>query len=350
MALLAPTISFNSSDFSISGTGGGTNTTDSTYKYGYAVYKRPVGGGSLTLLTKVYTDATTFNLSLYGLVTAVCEILAIQFQELVSNGTFYALSSYSNYVVISLPPIRPPSTLSYDPTTNTLSWSGASGGIASYKVYKADGSAWSLLTTVTTTATSGSLLLDGLVTESADLMVRTVETGGSVSSDSELRHVTIEDTLVPSSYTIIYANSIFFDTLREIKSVDQIVLDTLREVISDPRVTIYLDAMREVRAQESVYFDTLREVTKRDTVYFDTLREIRFTIESMLGFIGQLSPGDVLIIDLKDMTATLNGLNVVDKISGEFFSLLPGANFIKYQDTAASRNLAVEITKRTKLL
>lgn len=348
MSLLAPVISFNLSDFSISGSGGGVNTSDSTYKYGYAVYKRPVGGGTLTLLTKVYTDASTFSLSLYGLVTAVCEITAEQFEEF--NGSPYAGSGFSNYVVITLPPPRPPSTLSYDAITNTLSWSGASGGIASYKVYKANGSTWSLIATVTTTATSGSLVLDTYLTTSADLMVRTVDSGGSISTDSEIVHVAIEDTLVPSSYTIYSAISISFDTLREIKAVDQIVLDTLREVISDPHVTVYLDAMREVRAQELVFFDTLREVTKWDTVYFDTLREVRFSIESMLGFIGQLSPGDVLIIDLKDMTATLNGLNAVDKISGEFFSLLPGANFIKYQDTAASRNLAVEITKRTKLL
>jgi phage-related protein len=69
-----------------------------------------------------------------------------------------------------------------------------------------------------------------------------------------------------------------------------------------------------------------------------------------ISFIGQLQPGDVLVIDLKAMNAYLNGTNVLDKISGDFFELLAGTNELQYSDASASRNLGMKIEKRTKYL
>lgn len=146
--------------------------------------------------------------------------------------------------------------------------------------------------------------------------------------------------------------TIQLDTYRQVKFVENLVLDTLREVYRNATVTIEFDTMRSVHELKTTHLDTLRVVAFKGTehVSLDTLREVKEKLYEVLTFTGELLPGQVLTIDMKDMTAEVNGQNVLHQIDGDFFILLPGENELKYQDSSSSRNVALEITKRSKFV
>ncbi|MMZ59479.1 Phage tail protein [compost metagenome] len=67
-------------------------------------------------------------------------------------------------------------------------------------------------------------------------------------------------------------------------------------------------------------------------------------------FNGGFKPGDVLVIDTRKQTITLNGENVIDKMGGDFFDLIYGANKLTYTDSEAARMIRTRITHRDKYL
>lgn len=67
-------------------------------------------------------------------------------------------------------------------------------------------------------------------------------------------------------------------------------------------------------------------------------------------FTGAFSPGDRIVIDTKARTVTLNGVNVLDRLAGDFISLVAGDNVITYEDQEPSRNILTRITHRDQYL
>lgn len=69
-----------------------------------------------------------------------------------------------------------------------------------------------------------------------------------------------------------------------------------------------------------------------------------------LEYTGNLAAGETLVIDFKNETVLLDGVDVSSDISGfeKVFELKAGANTITYEDTEDSRNLTVtvEFTER----
>lgn len=66
-----------------------------------------------------------------------------------------------------------------------------------------------------------------------------------------------------------------------------------------------------------------------------------------------LKPGDELIINTCDMTATLNGQNATEYISGDSdidLTLLSGENSIEYSDSSASRKIAFDVIWKDRWL
>lgn len=53
---------------------------------------------------------------------------------------------------------------------------------------------------------------------------------------------------------------------------------------------------------------------------------------------GTISENQVLVLDSENQTATLNGLNVIDKVSGDFITIAPGLNKIQYLAPSASES------------
>lgn len=204
MAVQTPVISYNKITKVLSGTGGGTNSSMYHWYY-YVIYTRLIGGTVWVENSSVQTNAASFTKTidiLYGNQVMVKQLDITVGTPYGSDEVSRAYSGESNILTVAR--LQPPSKMSYDPLTNTFSWFDADGNIASFNVYRDNGSAYSLLANVVTTATSGSLVLDSYLTESADLMVRTVETDGSMSADSEIVHVVVEDSTVQSGYSVSF--------------------------------------------------------------------------------------------------------------------------------------------------
>lgn len=53
---------------------------------------------------------------------------------------------------------------------------------------------------------------------------------------------------------------------------------------------------------------------------------------------GTISEGQTLVLDSENQTASLNGLNVIDKVSGDFITIAPGLNEIQYIAPSATDN------------
>lgn len=66
------------------------------------------------------------------------------------------------------------------------------------------------------------------------------------------------------------------------------------------------------------------------------LRFVNVTSNLFMQFSSCMSSGDVLILDTESLTAEKNGSNALVNITGDFLSLLPGANSINYIGTSCS--------------
>jgi len=142
--------------------------------------------------------------------------------------------------------------------------------------------------------------------------------------------------------------------------------DRIREVIETQYEIIHLYSIKEQINTEytvvneysvKVPINTTYEVINEHSIKipinttYDILGTTSVAPDSKaITFTGTLAPGDELVIDMKAMTAKLNGTNVLHLINGAFFALLPGANTIKYQDGETARTITIEVQKRTKYL
>lgn len=137
--------------------------------------------------------------------------------------------------------------------------------------------------------------------------------------------------IIETQYEIVYQYSI----------KEQI--NTEYTIVSDYSIKIPVNTTYEVINEHSIKFPI-------NTTY-DILGTTSIAPDSKaLTFTGTLATGDELVIDMKAMTAKLNGTNVLHLINGAFFALLPGTNQIKYQDGETVRTITIEVQKRTKFL
>ena len=63
-----------------------------------------------------------------------------------------------------------------------------------------------------------------------------------------------------------------------------------------------------------------------------------------MNYTGTLAPGEAIVIDMNAMTAVKGSTNVLQYITGDFFSLVPGGNLITYTDTETGRTVEVKVT------
>jgi hypothetical protein len=86
------------------------------------------------------------------------------------------------------------------------------------------------------------------------------------------------------------------------------------------------------------------ETASQFTVYVTCSRVDRLVMN------GNFAPGDRIVIDTKARTVTLNGVNVLDRLAGDFISLVAGDNVITYEDQEQSRTILTRITHRDQYL
>lgn len=66
------------------------------------------------------------------------------------------------------------------------------------------------------------------------------------------------------------------------------------------------------------------------------------TTGTKISYVGRVSPGQTLVIDMLNQTATLNGSNVLPNIRGEWLNFAPGINRLNYitdNDNALNANI-----------
>lgn len=69
-----------------------------------------------------------------------------------------------------------------------------------------------------------------------------------------------------------------------------------------------------------------------------------------IGVTGDFKPGDVIVIDTKRQTITINGETALHLMAGDFFDLVYGANKLTYSDGETARNVRTRVTHRDKFL
>lgn len=77
---------------------------------------------------------------------------------------------------------------------------------------------------------------------------------------------------------------------------------------------------------------------------------VRYMHVDSLTVTGDFDPGDKLVIDVKRQTITLNGVNAIHLLDGDFFELGLGLNTVTYADDEAAREILTRITHRDRYL
>lgn len=75
----------------------------------------------------------------------------------------------------------------------------------------------------------------------------------------------------------------------------------------------------------------------------------KFHIKELI-FIGDFNPGDKIIIDMKSMTLTLNGQNMLRMMEGHFFDFNTGLNTVRYTDESGNRSVLLNITHKDRYI
>jgi hypothetical protein len=220
LALVAPQISFNSQSFILSGTGGGSNTThintdnvsySETVSYGYEISKKNPDN-SLTMITRVWTDATSFTKDLTALLSEPCNIVVKQFENIngssddnPSGWNTYTYSAESNPITVETIIPYIPNAI-YDLVSDELRITEAYGNVSKLRIYKAlnTDSNYTLAKEIVTTAESyteinlSTLLGIGIW----QVMVRAVNEIGQPSNDSEIVNVTVSESSEAGSLAV----------------------------------------------------------------------------------------------------------------------------------------------------
>lgn len=76
---------------------------------------------------------------------------------------------------------------------------------------------------------------------------------------------------------------------------------------------------------------------------------IRLLIQTLM-VNAVIQPGDIVEIDTARMTVKVNGVNALQFVEGDFFSLLPGENHLEYQDSETQRNVQIITRHRPRWL
>jgi hypothetical protein len=76
-----------------------------------------------------------------------------------------------------------------------------------------------------------------------------------------------------------------------------------------------------------------------------TLAGIRVEVRE-IEFTGSFAVGDTIVIDMEEMTITLNGSNAMHLMEGDFFGLIPGDNTLTYTDNEGSRTVRLMVTRK----
>lgn len=90
----------------------------------------------------------------------------------------------------------------------------------------------------------------------------------------------------------------------------------------------------------TVVNDSISNVSPIWTVHGPVLNPIleNTTTNEEIEYVGMIADGQTLVVDMGEQTASLNGLNVVSNIVGDYISLAPGRNILLYSATSGDED------------
>ena len=94
----------------------------------------------------------------------------------------------------------------------------------------------------------------------------------------------------------------------------------------------------------SIQVNTTTPVNPRITITGETINPViaNTTTGQTIRYDGSISASQTLVIDLSAKTATLNGVNVLSKLSGDWLELVNGDNVMSYTTTGAGKPTTIE--------
>lgn len=100
---------------------------------------------------------------------------------------------------------------------------------------------------------------------------------------------------------------------------------------------------------DAIYIRERLMLTKMNGAGSLSAHASRFHIDT-LEFDGYFKPGDRIIINSGKLTMTINGVNGLQHLSGDFLNINSGDNVITYTDEASGRTVRLRVTFRDRFV
>jgi hypothetical protein len=126
-----------------------------------------------------------------------------------------------------------------------------------------------------------------------------------------------------------------------------------------------ITAAQSVTASANQVFSAVAAITPRMSVFISTAVHLLEAAVSIVGrvsllidgavwqgtlfeYLGSLAPGAVLVIDCDQQLLTVNSVNDMKNMDGEWISLGPGVNEVTFTDSEAARTLGVTVVYKDR--
>jgi len=152
------------------------------------------------------------------------------------------------------------------------------------------------------------------------------------AASSEVWGGSLTVAVIPS---LALAASLILEGIGSITSISSV----FAQCIGAQYCTIDIDAVSSMAASPAVDWNGAIAITAVSSLDLEALAYITKT----MGFTGTLGAGDVLIIDTDNLTVTLNGANVREDFTGEFWHLYDGTNELAWHDSDGSRTVELKV-------
>ncbi|WP_434750268.1 phage distal tail protein [Paenibacillus amylolyticus] len=149
--------------------------------------------------------------------------------------------------------------------------------------------------------------------------------------------VTIESaTELNSRINVEFPVTVTFESATDLTSA------FIREMAMNAHITTATEMLAQL-VRERLFGASITTAT-------DFVVNVTYAHINEIGITGDFKPGDVIVIDTKRQTITINGESALHLMTGDFFDLVYSANKLTYSDGEAARNVRTRITHRDKYL
>jgi len=136
--------------------------------------------------------------------------------------------------------------------------------------------------------------------------------------------------------------SVDFPVTVTFESTTNLTAEFVREMAMSAEITTATEMLAQL-VRERLFGASITTAT-------DFIVSVTHAHINEIGITGNFKPGDVIVIDTKRQTITINGESALHLMTGDFFDLVYGANKLTYRDSETARNVRTRVTHRDKYL